>query len=187
MSSFSSRCFSRKCRIDKLARPQKDYYWKRAILCLQSSKILTPHPPLRLASVSPPQQRRGYTHTRRAERGVGGQYFGRRATQDCPLTVITSLRPRPWTIRRICFSPTPAHSPLQLIQPECPATKPLFYSVFSLCSSVREGFAGAKSKMGLPFYALSTSTQFLQEQGVSPVSQVYFYQSFLSYSFVCFY
>jgi hypothetical protein len=36
-------------------------YCKRAILSLSSSKILNPHPPLRLASVSSPQQRRGYT------------------------------------------------------------------------------------------------------------------------------
>jgi hypothetical protein len=34
----------------------------------------------------------GGRRTRRAERGVGGQYFGRRETQDCPLTVILSLR-----------------------------------------------------------------------------------------------
>ncbi len=53
-------------------------YCKRAILSLSSSKILTPHPPLR--------QRRG-VHTRRAERGMGGQYFGRRERWDCPLTV----------------------------------------------------------------------------------------------------
>ncbi len=33
----------------------------------------------------------GGGHTRRAEMGVGGQYFGRRETQDCPLTVIISL------------------------------------------------------------------------------------------------
>jgi hypothetical protein len=59
-------------------------YCKRAILCLSSSKILTPHPPLRLASVSsPPQQMRGYTHTRRAERGMRGQYFGK--TRDIGL------------------------------------------------------------------------------------------------------
>ncbi len=68
-----------------------DYQCKRAILCLSSSIILTPHPPLRPASVLPPQQRRG-VHTRWAERGVGGQYSGRRETQYCPLTVIISLR-----------------------------------------------------------------------------------------------
>jgi hypothetical protein len=46
-------------------------YCKRAILRLSSSKILTPHPPLRLASVSSlPQQRRG-VHTRQGERGMG--------------------------------------------------------------------------------------------------------------------
>jgi hypothetical protein len=36
-----------------------------------------------------------FVHTRRAGREVGGQYFGRRETQDCPLTVIISLRARP--------------------------------------------------------------------------------------------
>ncbi len=52
-----------------------------------------PHPPLRPASVYPPPLlRAGGRQTRRAERGVGGQYFGRRETQDCPLTVIISLR-----------------------------------------------------------------------------------------------
>jgi hypothetical protein len=39
---------------------------------VSSSEILTPHPPLRLASVSFPQHRRG------VHRGMGGQYFGRR-------------------------------------------------------------------------------------------------------------
>jgi hypothetical protein len=38
----------------------RDYYCKRAILCLSSSKILAPHSPLRPVSVSspPPHQRR---------------------------------------------------------------------------------------------------------------------------------
>ncbi len=44
--------------------------------------------------VLPPQQRRR-VHTRRAEREVGGQYFGRRETQDWPLTIIISLRVNP--------------------------------------------------------------------------------------------
>jgi hypothetical protein len=50
-----------------------------------------PPPPLHSASVSSPRvgahQRRGYVHTRRAMRGVGGQYFGRRQPQDWSLTV----------------------------------------------------------------------------------------------------
>ena len=41
------------------------FYCKRAILFLSSSKILTPHPPLRPASVA------GGGQTRRAERGMG--------------------------------------------------------------------------------------------------------------------
>jgi hypothetical protein len=56
------------------------FYCKRAILFLSYSKILTPPPPSLSPpgeSVLPPQQRRG-VHTRRAERGMGGQYFGRR-------------------------------------------------------------------------------------------------------------
>ncbi len=51
----------------------------------------TPSPPSACVLPPPPQQSRG-AHTRRAERRVGGQYFGRRKTQDCPLTVIISLR-----------------------------------------------------------------------------------------------
>ncbi len=46
-----------------------------------SSKILTPHPPLHPASVSSPRNKGvggGGVHTHRAERGPGGQYFGRR-------------------------------------------------------------------------------------------------------------
>ncbi len=56
------------------------FYCKRAILFLSSSKILTPHPPLSPASLASPRKKGGgYTvHTRRAERGMGGQYFGRR-------------------------------------------------------------------------------------------------------------
>jgi hypothetical protein len=45
-------------------------YCKRAILSLSSSKILTPHPPHRLASVFSPPTKAG-VHTRRAERGMG--------------------------------------------------------------------------------------------------------------------
>jgi hypothetical protein len=52
-------------------------YCKRAILSLSSSKILTPHPPLRLASVSYPPTKAGGTHSPGGE-GTGGQYFGRR-------------------------------------------------------------------------------------------------------------
>jgi hypothetical protein len=42
-------------------------------------KLKNPHPPLHPASVSSPRTKRGGgVHTRRAVRGVGGQYFGRR-------------------------------------------------------------------------------------------------------------
>jgi hypothetical protein len=49
------------------------FYCKRAILFLSSSKILVPHPPLRLSAFVA-----GGGQTRQAERGMGGQYFGRR-------------------------------------------------------------------------------------------------------------
>jgi hypothetical protein len=54
------------------------FYCKRAILFLSSSKILTPHPPNRAASVYTPAFVAGGGQTRRAARGMGGQYFGRR-------------------------------------------------------------------------------------------------------------
>jgi hypothetical protein len=60
---------------------------------------IDPHSPLRPASVYPPPLLGGGGggggHTRWAERGMGGQYFGRRETKDCPLTVIISLRVEP--------------------------------------------------------------------------------------------
>ncbi len=77
-------------KTQKRRGPQTDkhteyiFYCKRAILFLSSSKILTPHPPLRPASLSSPRNKGGgYT----LERGIGGQYFGRQEKQDCPLTV----------------------------------------------------------------------------------------------------
>jgi hypothetical protein len=48
---------------------------------------IDPPPPLPLASASSPRTKGGGVHTRRAVRGVGGQYFGRRQTLDWPLTV----------------------------------------------------------------------------------------------------
>ncbi len=39
----------------------------------------------------PPPTKAGVTHSP-GEEGVGGQYFGRRERQYCPLTVIISLR-----------------------------------------------------------------------------------------------
>ncbi len=56
---------------------------------------IDPPPPSPPGDCVPPAFVGGGGHTRRAERGVGGQYFGRRETQDCPLTVIISLRPLP--------------------------------------------------------------------------------------------
>ncbi len=46
-------------------------YSKRAILSLASSKILTPHPPLRLASESSPPTKAGGAHSPGGE-GDGG-------------------------------------------------------------------------------------------------------------------
>ncbi len=53
-----------------------------------------PSPPGECVPVPPPLLGwgRGGAHTRLAERGMGGQYFGRRETQECPFTVIISLR-----------------------------------------------------------------------------------------------
>jgi hypothetical protein len=62
------------------------FYCKRTILFLSSSKILTPHPRSASVCVSPAFVAGG-GQTRRAERGMGGQYFGRREKKDCPLTV----------------------------------------------------------------------------------------------------
>ncbi len=47
------------------------FYCKRAILFLSSSKILTPHPPLPLASVYPPPLLRGEDRLVRGRRGWG--------------------------------------------------------------------------------------------------------------------
>jgi hypothetical protein len=49
-------------------RGTKYLHMKSTELCLASSKILTPHPPLHPASVSPPTPK---AHTRRAVRGKG--------------------------------------------------------------------------------------------------------------------
>jgi hypothetical protein len=72
-STFKDKEASERCHRREII------YCKRAILCLLSSKILTPHPPLRPASVYP-RLCWGGGHTRQAERGMGGQYFGRRET-----------------------------------------------------------------------------------------------------------
>ncbi len=50
------------------------YYCKRAILFLSSSKILTPHPPLRPANLSSPRNKGGGTHSSGGE-GGGGSIF----------------------------------------------------------------------------------------------------------------
>jgi hypothetical protein len=50
------------------------FYCKRAILFLSSSKILTPHPPLRPASLSSPRNKGGGTHSPGGE-GDGGSIF----------------------------------------------------------------------------------------------------------------
>jgi hypothetical protein len=50
------------------------FYCKRAMLFLLSSKILTPHPPLRPASLSSPATKAGGTHSPGGE-GDGGSTF----------------------------------------------------------------------------------------------------------------
>ena len=60
-------------------------YCKRPILCLVSSKILTPHPPHRPAIVYPPPPCLwcgGKTHSL-GGKGVGGHDFGRRQALLC--------------------------------------------------------------------------------------------------------
>jgi hypothetical protein len=52
-------------------------------------KNIDPPPPS-----SPGECGGGGTHSPGGE-GVGGQYFGRRETKDCPLIVIVSLRLEP--------------------------------------------------------------------------------------------
>jgi hypothetical protein len=55
-----------------------------------------PRQNIQLLSVAGEVQRRG-VHTLRAERGMGGQNFGRREKVDCPLTVkyvLCDLTPR---------------------------------------------------------------------------------------------
>jgi hypothetical protein len=51
------------------------FYCKRAILFLSSSKILTPHPPLRPASVFLPPLLRGEDRLAGRREGVGGSIF----------------------------------------------------------------------------------------------------------------
>ncbi len=68
--------------------PQSTYFTVRG----QSyfSRLPKYWPPIPLSTrrvCPPPQQRRRGVHTRQAERGMGGQYFGRREKYDCPLTV----------------------------------------------------------------------------------------------------
>jgi hypothetical protein len=63
-------------------------YCKRPILCLASSKILTAR------RCVPPAFVAGGGHTRRVERGAGGQHFGRRKTQLCTLPISNPLWPR---------------------------------------------------------------------------------------------
>jgi hypothetical protein len=73
------------------AQPWRDNYCKRAILCLSSSKILTPTP--LSARLCWGGGGGGDTLAGRREGwDRGGQYFGRRETYDCPLTVLISLR-----------------------------------------------------------------------------------------------
>jgi hypothetical protein len=55
----------------------------------------SPSPP---GECVPPAFVAGREHTRRAERGLGGQYFERRETQYCPLTERISLRLQ-WTVK----------------------------------------------------------------------------------------
>ncbi len=82
-------------------------YCKRAILSLSSSKILTPHPPLRPASVYPPPLLRGRTHLPGGEGDGGSIFWKTRENQDCPLTVnnlstALQLRKKRRQLRQCC-------------------------------------------------------------------------------------
>jgi hypothetical protein len=57
---------------------------------------IDPHPPLRPASVSSPQQRQG-VHTRRAERGVGGSIFWK--TRDIGLASYSNNLSTGWALK----------------------------------------------------------------------------------------
>jgi hypothetical protein len=70
------------CSCNQIIRyPVERLYCKRPLLCLSSSKILTLHPPHRPPASVYPAFGAGGGHTRRVEKGGGGQYFGRRETQ----------------------------------------------------------------------------------------------------------
>ncbi len=88
-------------------------------LVFQNIDPPTPSPP---GECVPPAYVGGGGHTRRAERGVGGQYFGRRETQDCPLTVIISLR------LRLLSGILPQYSPALV-------TYPFSHKAAAICST----------------------------------------------------
>jgi hypothetical protein len=52
---------------------------------------IDPPPPSPPGECVPPAVVGGGGHTRRVERGVGGQYFGRRMTQLCTLPIANPL------------------------------------------------------------------------------------------------
>ncbi len=76
------------------------FYCKRAILFLSSSKILTPHPPLRPASLSSPATKAGDTHSPGGEgdrgsifwktREIGLPSYSKKSTLCLYLPTITS-------------------------------------------------------------------------------------------------
>jgi hypothetical protein len=71
---------------------------RREIITVRGQSFVSRLPNIDPPSPSPPGECvppafvGGGGQTRRAERGMGGQYFGRRETKDCPLTEIISLR-----------------------------------------------------------------------------------------------
>jgi hypothetical protein len=75
-------------------------------LVFQNIDPPSPSPP---GESVPPATKAGGVHTRRAVRGMGGQYFGRREKQDCPLTVKYVLC--------VCTPPCPPLPPC--IPPRC--------------------------------------------------------------------
>ncbi len=66
--------------VKRMADTVERIYCKRPILCLSSSKILTPHPPHRPASVYQPPLVRGRTHSLGGEGGGGSIFWKMRDT-----------------------------------------------------------------------------------------------------------
>jgi hypothetical protein len=94
---------------DQPLPPVEGLYCKRPIQCLASSKLLTPPPPHRPASLYPPAFGAGGGHTRWVERGGGS------IARKTPNTALYSLY-----VSTLCFRPSLVSKlPLFLSLPVC--------------------------------------------------------------------